>query len=1220
MDNTILKEQLEKCCKNLKKENSLFVYKGFSKESINNFHEINPDVLFDNKKNKTKKWVELISNDFAYLSYEEFLYFYKYIIDNDYQNIYIINNNIYSNFYPLSIDIPQKIKDDLVDFYDEDSSIDNCPIISKGDEYTYIYSNIIKVNETFFATYSDVFDFDPKIKLINLFDEDEYDCFRNKYDDKLIENKNIINIQEDVDYLILLDKFIHVNENIYFRLDYYNDNLSIKNNLCILSNIFGNIHRIETIDRVEAEPFEDDKNFIDILKQYWGYDKFRTLKVYDTEVLQQGEKKVKTISQIDIIKDIVHQVELLQADRLYDCKDIFVTAPTGAGKSVMFQIPAIYLAEKYNLVTLVISPLIGLMKDQVYNLEEKGYKYSRTINSDISPIEKDEIFNDIKTGKCHILYLSPESLLAKSDISQIIGDREIGMVVIDEAHIVTTWGKQFRPDYWYLGDHIRKLRKYQRRKEGGHDFLLSTFTATAIHGGPEDMYLETITSLNMHIPNIKYLGYVKRNNIDICIKEQEAINKRIEYEIDKYKTLKNLIENATIRNKKVLIYFPTVSLIDKFYNDCINDIKLDKIIKNNIVKYYAPMDKEEKDSNYELYKTGQKSIMLATKAFGMGIDIKDIAIVGHYAPTGNVCDYVQEIGRAARDESIQGEARYTHMSNDFKYINRLHGLSAIRKYQLVNVIKKVYELFQAKISMNNSSNLSKKRNTLLIDAENFTYIFKNPQDDRGDDSDLINKVKTALLLIEKDFQQRYIHSPIAMRPAPLFQKGYFYIPDEILPGLKKEYGNNNFELCESTDNIYVVNMENIWQHEDYFGSYEETMSFPKFKYFLYSGNDKLSAHNLNKITASLKVKVEFTNNPQANIIKNAIFRILNKAANQDIALTIESDKTLKNKENNISNYIQSQVKGISRFKADSIANILIATINNFERKNYNKTLNGKISICLPKQGINTYRFSSAVSYFEDWVKKTLSYIEKLLKKNVMYLTNHKNDTTLEEVLIVLGLLESIGYLNFEAIGGVNSQIYIKVNQTKELQAINDKPQAYNNKLLNKIAKRHEISVKMLEYIYQNKFDSPKIWDLIEDYFLGKLPKELSNSLEDKIPARIIYEGGSHKNESYIEIFDYMKNEITEITQKDNLIFDKMINGNDLINTSKPYTFPELSFDSDNGNEKIMPDLAWIKSKVLLFLNYNRSEYEKSKEINWYTFYIDENFEYDKFIDAIKGEL
>ena len=98
--------------------------------------------------------------------------------------------------------------------------------------------------------------------------------------------------------------------------------------------------------------------------------------------------------------------------------------------------------------------------------------------------------------------------------------------------------------------------------------------------------------------------------------------------------------------------------------------------------------------NYEKFLSGDKTVMLATKAFGMGLDIDDIAIVAHFAPTGNVCDYVQEIGRAARNPSLNGEAFYLYDPKDFKHINRLHGLSMIKKYQLIEVIKKIDELYR----------------------------------------------------------------------------------------------------------------------------------------------------------------------------------------------------------------------------------------------------------------------------------------------------------------------------------------------------------------------------------------------------------------------------------------------------------------------------------------------------------------------------------------------
>ena len=241
------------------------------------------------------------------------------------------------------------------------------------------------------------------------------------------------------------------------------------------------------------------------MKRHWGYDNFRNFKVYDLPSLDKGEKIICEVSQEQIISDIVRQVEnCMNGDNI---QDIFVTAPTGAGKSVIFQIPAIYLAEKYNLLTIVISPLIGLMNDQVKNLTLKNYQQAETINSDISPILKEQIIEKISEGACNILYISPETLLSRSDIEQLIGDRIIGLVVIDEAHIVTTWGKQFRPDYWYLGDHIKKLRKIQSNRKG-HSFIIATFTATAIYKGVEDMYNETIAAL--HLDNLSWIHQAKR--------------------------------------------------------------------------------------------------------------------------------------------------------------------------------------------------------------------------------------------------------------------------------------------------------------------------------------------------------------------------------------------------------------------------------------------------------------------------------------------------------------------------------------------------------------------------------------------------------------------------------------------------------------------------------------------------------------------------------------
>ena len=186
----------------------------------------------------------------------------------------------------------------------------------------------------------------------------------------------------------------------------------------------------------------------------------------------------------------------------------------------MFQIPAVYLAQKYNKLTIIIEPVKALMQDQKEKLISSGYTRVESFNSDlITQVEKEAVLKRIKNGEVDLLYLSPETLLSYS-IETIIGEREIGLLIIDEAHIVTTWGVGFRPDYWYLGSYINRLRHHIQVNRGGnrkiYHFPVCAFTATAINGGIDDSVGETIISLYMENP-IKYIGYTKRENIKFKI-------------------------------------------------------------------------------------------------------------------------------------------------------------------------------------------------------------------------------------------------------------------------------------------------------------------------------------------------------------------------------------------------------------------------------------------------------------------------------------------------------------------------------------------------------------------------------------------------------------------------------------------------------------------------------------------------------------------------------
>lgn len=787
--------------------------------------------------------------------------------------------------------------------------------------------------------------------------------------------------------------------------------------------------------------------------------------------LERGEKVVKQVSQESVIANLVEEVENCGAGK--DFRDVFVTAPTGAGKSVMFQVPAIYLAEKYNLLTIVISPLIGLMNDQVKNLELKNYSFAKTINSDISPIIKQDIIEKVSDGQYHILYLSPETLLSRSDVEQLIGDRTIGMIVIDEAHIVTTWGKQFRPDYWYLGDHIRKLRKHQLEKKG-RSFVIGTFTATAIYHGLEDMYTETINSLHMLSP-VTYLGYVKRGDIDIVInRPQKAKGARAEYELDKFEQIETVLHRAIITNKKTLIYFPTVALIGRCYEYLKNKRKIE-----HVAVYHGSLSKDAKQENYEKFLAKEKLVMLATKAFGMGIDINDIELVVHFAPTGNVCDYVQEIGRAARREDLRGEALYYYNPRDFKHINRLHGMSTIQKYQLIKVIEKVDELYHQNMQRGNRRDFTKKRNAMLLDAENFTYIFGTPVSD--EDSN-VNKVKTALLMIQKDFESKFGFSPITVRPIPMFSVGFFAIEPTIQRRLQRHYHDSVKEI-DSNKHICRVLLSTIWD-KDY-----KTLSFPKFKYLLYT-KDQESLDFVTKypMSPALCVMVTFSDDYSSD------FRNIWSSLKGFIG-----QKVISGEHTAVSEIVDALSNScrLSKYKAQTICEVVIASMDSY-RKNFARTATPIVLERTTNDGKTKYQFNVAVNSYFQWVESGLRKIETETNEGHLYIINDSGKQA-KEYSVILGILESMGILTFEMIGGANSQLYIYINQIQALKNILNAPYNYHNRLLETVAERHLISVKMLTYLYEGDFTNEDRWNLLEDYFLGTIPQKVKHDCRQERP-------------------------------------------------------------------------------------------------------------------------
>jgi ATP-dependent DNA helicase RecQ len=476
--------------------------------------------------------------------------------------------------------------------------------------------------------------------------------------------------------------------------------------------------------------------------------------------------------------------------------------------------------------------------------------------------------------------------------------------------------------------------------------------------------------------------------------------------------------------------------------------------------------------------------MLATKAFGMGIDINDIEIVAHFAPTGNVCDYVQEIGRAARREDLHGEALYSYNSRDFKHINRLHGLSTIQKYQLVKVIEKVVELYHQNMHNGNRRDFTKKRNAMLLDAENFTYIFGSPISDEDNN---VNKVKTALLLIQKDFESKIGFSPITVRPIPLFSQGFFAIDPSVQQRLNRRYPNSVTEI-ESSKHICRVLLSAIWD-KDY-----RSQSFPKFKYLLYSkDSEELDFVAKYPMTPALSVAVSYGDDYASNFrnIWSALKGFIGqKVISSEYTAVSEIVEELKN------------ACGLNKYKAQTICEVVIASMDSY-RKNFARTTAPIVLERTTNEGKTKYQFNVAVNSYFQWVESGLRKIENDTKDGRLYVIND-NGKQAKEYSVILGILEAMGILTFEMIGGANSQLYIYINQIQALQNILNAPHNYQNRLLDAVAERHLISVKMLTYLYEGDFTNDNRWDLLENYFLGVIPEKVKHDCRRERPD-IIFE-------------------------------------------------------------------------------------------------------------------
>jgi len=1028
MNIDFLKTKIDNDCQGY----DIIVLKGFSPdliEGLGKSYSLLDDYVFEKGKiqleniNENRLMLSFLTADNSHLSIctvESFIKLCTQITGLGVLNkkICVLDNNmleLYPN--PTYTDIPDF---DSSEFED----VDNATSL-----YSAFYSFCINDNNVQHVQYIDNY-------------SDSNDCVDVKTlitPTSFIPDKTISD-SKDVQVLSTKDGSLYtVLESLYYDMSISNTDYAVEseeideNGVKVLVEAFKNfgypihIHKISR--NISIEP---RKELFDVLKSVWRYDSFRILKMYkDLSV----NHEIIEISQGSIIETVIQQAEHAYRGEKNKVGNVLLTSPTGAGKSLLFQMAAIYLAKKYGLLTIVVSPLVALMNDQVEGLT--GYDGVATLNSNITAAEKESIIEGVKDGSINLLYLSPELLLSYT-IKSFIGDRQLGLLVVDEAHTVTTWGRDFRVDYWFLGDYLRKSRRILN-----YPFPIFALTATAVWdpSGKNDMVFDTIRSLNMD-PCIKFIGVVRRTNILFDI-EQSNISKNYE-EKRKQLTIQRMRE-ALDAHRKAIVYFPFRKTVDSVYlSDDIADIK------DKVTRYHAQLFPNEKVVNAEAFRTGESPIMCATKAFGMGIDVSDIQEVYHHAPTGCLSDYVQEIGRLARDPQITGLAKIDFSPNDFRYIRRLHGLSAIKPYQLIMVLKKLMALYRIN---------GEKRN-MLISAEDFSYIFP-----LSGQEDIDQNLKSCLLLISNDLLNKLRFHSLIVRPKSLFSKCFVEVPEVEARSFYRLYHDY---LRPTKDNIFILDADKFWN--DKYSSY----SFPMFKSKLATGKIFKDFHVelRNKVTLSLHDSVKNVLSDIESFFNEA-HRFLNEMKISGHRLSVVTMKS----------QLPSGYNPIKKDQFVETFRLLYATNHGLG--------GGTAAYC------TVYNTSDGTEYFQ----LLQSGYENVY---LLYRTTYKKTVTSNEILSYCSLndplikisefLNSLGYADYSRQGGDQPAIFIRINNPYYLNAL-IRSGNYRNDILESIYEKYRFSERIFTYFFTTEMTNEQRWDYIEAYFLGESEEKLLNFVD-----------------------------------------------------------------------------------------------------------------------------
>ena len=438
-----------------------------------------------------------------------------------------------------------------------------------------------------------------------------------------------------------------------------------------------------------------------VSKEIFGFGTFRNFPKLNASLLGGNN-----ISQRDIIEAALRKESFL------------AILPTGGGKTFTFWLPALLQASRYKSLTVVISPLQALIEDHIKSFEAKVANYKAVaISGFLTPQERNDAVESITNGTADILYIAPESLRSNS-IFQLLKNRYIERFVVDEAHCLSTWGNDFRQDYYYICDFIHDLLD---AKPFQHHIPVSCFTATGKPGVIADIKKYFGDGLGLELG--EYLATPERKNLRYRALDTPRKNK--------YTALLTLI---TEHKGSSLVYIPTST---RQCDEVAEKLSLDT--GKSVRAFHSKIDSQEKMEILRGYILNDIEVIVATTAFGMGVDKADITQVIHYEASDSLENYAQEAGRGARNEKLEAMCPILYDETDLdKHFQTLRRskisvpeintiFRVIKRHKGDRILMTAHELAEAAgwDPEESTEDIDTKIKTILLELEREGYIQRN---------------------------------------------------------------------------------------------------------------------------------------------------------------------------------------------------------------------------------------------------------------------------------------------------------------------------------------------------------------------------------------------------------------------------------------------------------------------------------------------------------------